>query len=258
MNQKIKYSKMRNQLSESEKRVLDYCLQHPQHIERITINQLAKELFISPSTISRTAQKLGFHGFKEMKYGFLKEEPTLTEVKSHNGSMKQGNQAYFGEIQTKLQTTCQQLDELSLEQAVSFIHDAGNIEIFAVGGSEYIGKELNRKLRQLNYLANARSDWDDLTRVSKRLDGQSLAIFISQTGETPLLLNWAQNIHDNRVRLISITGNQHSSLQSLSTLHFYGPTALRYQLDADISSRLSLQYLCDLLVWKLVEIFESH
>lgn len=257
MIEKVKYSKIRHQLSESEKRVLDYCLDHPKSIERMTINQLAKQLFISPSTISRTAQKLGFHGFKELKYSFLKENSDLDHRQVEQQILSTSNQTYLNQFETKFKIALNHLNNAMWEKSIQLTHSAASIEIFALGGSEYLGKELSRKLQQLDYHCSARSDWDDLSRISKRLERDSLAIFISQTGETPLLLDWARNLNQNQVKIMSFIGYRGSRLEQLSSFNFYCPTELRYQEEADISSRLCLQFICDLWVWNLVEKFES-
>ena len=54
-------------LSPNEKEVAHYILKNKEDIEKLSINEISKKTFTSPSTVVRLAQKCGYHGFKELK-----------------------------------------------------------------------------------------------------------------------------------------------------------------------------------------------
>ena len=66
-------SQHRERLSQLELEVLEYILHHPEMVVQLNVDELAKRLFVSTATISRTCQQLGFRGFQDMKYSLGKE-----------------------------------------------------------------------------------------------------------------------------------------------------------------------------------------
>lgn len=58
-------------ISESEQHILTYLVSHTDKIEGVPLRKIAQELYTSPATLVRLAQKLGFSGYLELLY-FLK------------------------------------------------------------------------------------------------------------------------------------------------------------------------------------------
>ena len=57
----------RDQLSQLEKQVLDYIIRYPKKLVHLKLEEVAKEMYISTATISRTCKRLGFQGFQDFK-----------------------------------------------------------------------------------------------------------------------------------------------------------------------------------------------
>ena len=60
-------------LNDSEKEMIQYIKSHKQEVINMTINELAKILLSSKSSVLRLAKKLGFTGYSELKYALKKE-----------------------------------------------------------------------------------------------------------------------------------------------------------------------------------------
>jgi DNA-binding MurR/RpiR family transcriptional regulator len=56
-----------DRLSLSQKRIAEYILEHPQEIAFSTSDQMATELDLAPSTITRFAYRLGLNGYPELQ-----------------------------------------------------------------------------------------------------------------------------------------------------------------------------------------------
>jgi len=80
--------KKRNDLSELEKRVLDFILNDYELIANLSIDDIANKSFVSTATVSRCSQKLGYQGYRELKYALLQkmngEHPSLILLKNTN------------------------------------------------------------------------------------------------------------------------------------------------------------------------------
>ena len=60
-------------LSSNEKVVAKYLISHKLEINKISINDIAKTTYTSPSTTVRLAKKLGYDGWKELKREIVDE-----------------------------------------------------------------------------------------------------------------------------------------------------------------------------------------
>lgn len=68
--EKIQYFK--NTFSKSDKKVCAYIISHPQEVEDITITRIAENAGVSTSAVLRFCQRLGYSGYSEFRYDFLK------------------------------------------------------------------------------------------------------------------------------------------------------------------------------------------
>ncbi|WP_124059199.1 MurR/RpiR family transcriptional regulator [Vaginisenegalia massiliensis] len=246
----ISFLKLRNKLSESEKVIFDYCIQHRKDLDAFTIQCLSKKLFVSPASISRMAQRLGFSGYKEFKYTLLFLNTKEIPISDSFTSLVKDYQLL---IQENLSGSLSQLNDERINKFQELILKAQNIEVFAVGGSCVNGQDFSRKLQSLNLNIFARKDWDELVRVSQNLKNKDLAVFFSQSGQTKLILDCAKNLNKNNVSIISFVANKDATLLSLSKLGFVCPCIYHYKNDADLSSRIMFNLVSDLLIWKLAE-----
>ena len=63
----LRLREAREAISPTEREIADYLLQHPEDVIDLSIHELAKRTFSSPSTIIRMCHRIGFEGFKEFR-----------------------------------------------------------------------------------------------------------------------------------------------------------------------------------------------
>lgn len=64
-------------LTSNEKTVAEYLIDHMNDISKISITDISSATFTSNSTTVRLAQKLGYHGWKELKTACIEEQRYL-------------------------------------------------------------------------------------------------------------------------------------------------------------------------------------
>lgn len=62
--------KKQEDFSSSEKEVANYILEHPKEIINMSIREIAKKTYSSPTTILRLCRKVGMKGFQEFRIAF--------------------------------------------------------------------------------------------------------------------------------------------------------------------------------------------
>lgn len=235
-------------LNRVEKNVLDYCLSASTIVSEMTATQLAGQTFTSQATVSRMAKKLGFAGFQEFKFA-LKSQQTVTNIDTPSSS----NQplALVQLIQQMVDDFTQSMQGIDLKRiqaATELLLKAKRIEFFALGQSMPVALSASRKLRFLGKPVGAATDWDELFAVSNHLTSSDLAIFISLSGETIGMLDYADRLQSRQVPIIAFTGTQGSSLTERATLSFAAKSSTMYTQDIDLSPRIPLAGILDVLM----------
>lgn len=247
-----KLQKKKSQLSNLENQVLEYILANPKKVAKMTIEGLAEHLFISTATISRTAKHLGFRGFQELKYVIV--QYTEQEHRQTNPRvLAKKTTSFRGSLIQQISTSFDQLDDDLVKQAVKLIQEANTIEIVGVGGSVTNCIETSRKLMALGKKATARVDWDELRDISKALTSEDLAILVSLSGETIHIIEYATNFVEKKVPIIAIVGANKTTLESMATYTFQAFVEPIYFKDVDLSSRVSLSGILDLILIRYAE-----
>lgn len=67
MSVKGNYQSTRSELSETEKKIVDYVMAHSQAVLTMSVHDLAKAAGTSPASVSRAARRLQFSGYNELK-----------------------------------------------------------------------------------------------------------------------------------------------------------------------------------------------
>ncbi len=236
----------RDKLSQLEKQVLSYITHHPQKIKELKLSEVANMMYVSTATVSRTCKKLGFQGYQDFKLQlqlYMKNDDqdrkgTLTSV------LRQHVLRYDNDMQDAIK----RLDENELKVAAQMIERANHIEWFGVGHSYPVCWDASKKLQLIGKKSIARMDWDDLRSATLSLTENDLAIFISYSGETLNIVEFAHLVHRQGTPIISFVGTRDSNLAHLSSMAFYTPIENYYIGDLDFSFRGPFQMLTDLLL----------
>lgn len=251
-----KLQKQQANLSNLEKQVFEYILRNPEKIKEMTVEQLANQLFISTATISRTAKRLGFKGFQELKYAIT--QYSKGERKNIQVTDLSEYQSVLESIERQIAKTITGIRQQSLEEIIRLLEVAETIEIFGVGGSLPNCIDAARKLTFLGKRANARIDWDEQQAMSNNLTDKDLAIIVSNSGETIHIIDYALNLKKRDVPILAIVGTNESHLEKLSTHTLFAVVEMVYFGEIDLSSRASLTVLMDVLLIQLAKKIEKE
>lgn len=233
------------ELNRVERTVLNYCLRAPEKVSEMTADELASQTYTSQATISRMAKKLGFTGFQEFKFS-LKNYQTLEKKSSTQASL--GLSPLIKQMIDQLAASLSMIEEADFQRAVEMLQQAQRIEFFALGQSAPVALSASRKLRFLGKTVGASTDWDELTTIANQLSKKDMAIFISHSGETIGMLNYANRLKQRGVPILACIGQSTSTLEKLATFSFSVEMTTIYHHEVDLNPRISLAALLDILI----------
>ena len=214
----------RQNLNDTDMVIYKYIVQHRSEARHISIHELAKNCAVSSTTIVRFAQKLGFDGFGDLKAVLKMEDETHVYYKDD----------VLEDLQNFYAQTASKVFKRNFDSASRLIHEANRVFIFASG---YVQSNVAQELKRLffydNVLIYEISGREEFTSIARSLTADDLFIFVSLSGETTLVVDFARQLQLLDVPFISITKLHDNTLASLSTVNLYVSPA-RFQLyDAD-------------------------
>lgn len=144
-------------LSSTERQIAQFILENPDETTTLTIRELARRSFSSPSSVVRICRVIGFQGYKELRHALTLELATLGENGSHRekditpqDSLQEiVEKVTHKNIQSLLDTQrLLLLDEL--EQCVELIANARTMLLFGIGSSLCVAKDTYLKFLRLD------------------------------------------------------------------------------------------------------------
>jgi len=210
----------RNELNDTDMAIWKYILQHRAEARHISIHELARACAVSSTTIVRFAQKLGFDGFGELKAVMKMEEPAKAFYRED----------VLKDLQGFYSQTAAKVFKRNFDSASRLMHEANRVFAFASG---YVQNNVVQELKRLffydNVLIYEINGHEEFRSIARTLTKDDLFVFVSLSGETPQVVEFARQLQLLDVPFISITKLHDNTLASLSTVNLYVSPA-RFQL----------------------------
>jgi DNA-binding MurR/RpiR family transcriptional regulator len=146
-------------LTAGEKKIGNYVLRYPDEVIRFSITELAEACGVSDATIFRFCRKVGTEGYQDFKIALVKESVSpdslvYADVIPEDSLLTMAEKIVEANVKA-LRDTLKVLDVEALDKALDALLAANRVEIYAVGGSGVVARELQFKLMQLGINANA-------------------------------------------------------------------------------------------------------
>lgn len=246
---KIRFHYMK--LSEKEKRIADYILEHPEDMIHNTINEVAEILNIADATVFRFCKRIGFKGFQELKIALASE--VISPIKQIHGKVnadddsKTINEKIFHSNITTLQDTLNILEPEKVEQALSFIMSARRVEFYGIGGSAIIAMDAFHKFVRTGVEVFFSIDYHFQLASATRLTNEDVAIVISHSGTNKDTIKIFNAAKKHGAKTIGITGYPKSPIGQETDVALYTSSEETEYRSEALSSRIGQLSLIDAL-----------
>ncbi|MBR2402751.1 MAG: MurR/RpiR family transcriptional regulator [Lachnospiraceae bacterium] len=226
-------------LSESERTLLLYLLNNVDSCIEKGIRAVAKENFVSTSSIMRLAKKLNYNGYTGMLYDF-----------KFNYNNNKNQPYHASDLIYHNETICE-------ENIKAFIETlkCQNIVLFGAGYSEIVCQYIYKKLLVNNLCSYNASG----LKLNSFLHHKNITIesvlLVSRTGVTPYIVQTAQQAKEQGISVISFTGNMKNPTKELSDIAFVIEDW--YKFDYDYSEYTPFFGQTILLFEKLLNLYKT-
>lgn len=211
--------KNKKQFSKLDLSIVDYILENPKEVTDLTIEELAKVTYTSPSSIVRLCKKLGVKGYSDFRIKLASEinsfliDNIRIEVDMPikvNSSFNTITKTFLNLHYQALLDTYNILDKNVVEEAVDLIYKADCISINGNGPSLIIAQDFGWKLSKLGIpvISSPLDGFDNFMKI--RNSKTEVGIIISNYGNGHSVKKWMNTYKNNGTKVIMICSNKNS------------------------------------------------
>lgn len=249
---------------ESEKKIAKYIMENRIEVLNMTISELSEACNTSNASVSRFCRKIGmdsFHHFKialardEVDEGVKYESSNKISINDIEGSL---NNILSNKVE-ELTATINMMDSDELEEIISSLMNAQNVQVMAIGNTIPVAMDLAFKLNELGIKTSAGPVWEGQFAYTLNLGKNDMLIAISNSGESKKVFEAVKVAKKNGAKTVGITNNIKSAIGKEVDYHIQTATREKLFLDEICFSRISAATVVEILFLFLVnEIKDSH
>ena len=143
----------------TEKTIADFFI-HNQKKMDFSVNHIAELLYTSKATLTRFAQKCGYHGYKEFIYQY--EETFVEKQEKITGNTRMVLNAY----QELLNKTYSLVDESQVVRIIGYLNKAEKVIVCGRGSSGFSAKEMEIRFMRIGIDVDSMTDSDMIKMAS--------------------------------------------------------------------------------------------
>ena len=253
----LRMRKIKDDVSPTQKIILDYIIENPHKVTKMSIRDLAHNTYASSSTIVRLCRLVGFDGFIELKQAILVDLATLESYDS-NKDIEESNS--IDQIISKvtesninsLKETKAIIDEKTIETCIDLLAKSRNVIIFGIGSSYCVGEDMFLKLLRINHPCQLSEDLHSQRVMAKNSTNDDVALIFSYSGETKEMIESLKLCKENNTPTIAVTRYAKTPISNNADYVLYVSAAEPLFRKGAMSSRIAQLNIIDILYTGLV------
>ncbi|PFJ15006.1 hypothetical protein COD67_20365 [Bacillus cereus] len=195
-------------------------------LQNYSIREVAKNNFVSTSSVSRLCTKMKLSGYSELKF-YLKNQYDYLKANQNEpkySSMKNTAHLLMGSFQENYTKTVELINEDDLEKFIQLLSESTQIGVCGSGISEIIANYFTQRFQIIGkdtWLVNVSSPGGI---YMNQLAKSQLMVAFSRSGESPYVISKTQIAKRQGIKIVAITSEQVSTLGSMAdvVLPIYG------------------------------------
>ncbi len=212
---------MMREMSPSEARITEILLASAVE-DSMPLKQVAEEAGVSEAMVVKTAKRLGFPGYRELRTALqaYKSQSTveLHEEVTPQDSVESIVQKVFRTSIQALEETLAILDMTAFARAVDVVHNAKQLDFYGLGGSAQIARDVAHKFLRIGVRTSVFDDTHMMAMSAALLGADDVVIAFSHSGQTSAVLDAVRIARENKATIIAVSNYESSSLTELSDI----------------------------------------
>ncbi len=231
-------------LSDTERVIADFFLNNKEKLN-FSSARIAKKIHVSEASLSRFAQKMGYHGYREFIYQYQREFDRQEE------GMDLEMESVFASYHGILNKSHSRIDQEQMNRIVSLLMEKKKIFVYGFGSSGIAGEEFVLRLLRLGVDAKVITELHQMVINENQLNSDVLAIGISLSGETLEILDAMSKASRKGAKTILITSNEQMKSMGYTEVVITA-TQKNLELGNIVSPQLPILIILDLIFVKFL------
>lgn len=251
---------MKDNLTESEKKISKYILENPSKVYKYSIKDLAKLIGTSTSSIVRFCQKLGYERFQDFKINLAIEQSNIEEEKTviyEDVRLNDNIDEIVDKISMLNIKSIEDIkdftDRKELERAIEVLNKADSIYLYGIGASGLVAMDFQYKLMRIGKKALMYLDTHSQLASTVNISKGDAAIAISHSGKTVEVYKAVEKAKNLGATIISITKYGNNPISKKSDIKLQVGDIERTLRVGAIASRIAQLTIIDILLMGLVK-----
>lgn len=242
---------MRPEMRRSDRKVADAVLEDPRKLMNATVAETAEIAGVSQPTVIRFCTALGCEGFQDFKIRLAQSlvlgTPATQSAINIDDTPDEVAAKIFDYTMTSLDWARHKLDMVQINEAVELILQARSLEIFGFGASGIVAQDFQQKFPLLGVPCRATVDSHQQLMAASMMQPDDVAVAISNTGKTMLVIELARLAKEQGSKVIAITGSDHSALANYSDILINVETLENTDVFTPTTSRIAALVVVDII-----------
>jgi DNA-binding MurR/RpiR family transcriptional regulator len=259
---------VRQNMTPSQKTLADMLMTNLDAAAHMTIGELAELSGVSPATITRFCETLGYSGYAELKAAVVialdhrrsaKEQFAIADgdVTEEDSVDETLYKISFQEAQG-ITDTARTVDRVALDAAATAIINCRRLDVYGVGSSSLAAMDLQQKLHRIGLTAYSWSDNHLALTSAALLTKDDVAIAISHSGVTVETFQIIETAKRAGAKVITITNHPASPIGRIADLVLVTATKESRFRSGAMTSRLVQLAMVDFLFVRIMQqLFKS-
>lgn len=210
---------MRPTLTPLEARIVDTVINQPFDLTT-PLREVSQNANVSEAMVVKTAKKLGFDGFRDFreqlsKYNGLPSAALHQEISSEDSAGDILSKVFNTAIHA-LQETLAIIDIPTFEKVVDAVHRASQRDLYGVGGSAQIARDVAHKFLRIGLRSAIHDDSHMMLMSASLLGPEDVAIAFSHSGRSTVVIDAIKQARECGATTIAITNFARSPLADIA------------------------------------------
>ena len=207
-----------------ERTIADFFI-HNTEEQDFSSRNISGLLYVSEASLSRFAQKCGFHGYREFIYEYKQSLAPGPEENIPNFEVSE-----FNTYQELLNKSNALLDKAQITRITNLLVSKPRVYVYGRGSSGLVAQEMKLRFMRIGLNIEAVTDSHIMKVNSVILDENCLVIGISVSGQTDDIISSLKAAHQHGAYTLLMTARQDKSYQDFcdETLIFASMEHLEY------------------------------
>ncbi len=239
-------------LPAAERRVAAFILDNPKQFVSLSITQLADHCGTSAAGVVRLCKRLRMSGFRELKLRITLdlsqslETQRILEIEP-GISIDEVIASHIHNNGVILNDLGKTIDSAAIDRAVTRILLARRVDLYGVGASGVVAMDLYQKLLRIGLSCSFDPDGRLQITSACALTEDDVALAISYTGETRIVMAAVEEAKKSGATTISLTRFTRNALAEAADINLFVPSSKSLIRQVAMSSRIAQLVVVDIL-----------